>query len=179
MFNLIKNVIKYTILLPIAVIFAVATVQVALTWNDPENVQAREQVVQAREQSQVEREERRLVEEQRIESERAEDREAEFERQRQAEAVRITEAQENRRNGFHCLSEWNGSHRGVVDWLKDNLRDPDSYEHIETRITPVNTAGEHTLLMQYRARNGFGGMNVGNLTATVQNKTCQATIIAN
>lgn len=172
MVKFIKNVIKYTILLPIAVIFAVATVQVALTWNDPENVQAREQ-------SQVDREERRLVEEQRIASERAENREAEFERQRREEAARIAEVTENRRKGFHCLSTWNGSHRGVVNWLKDNLRDPDSYEHIETRITPVNTAGEHTLIMQYRARNGFGGMTVETLTATVQNSNCNATIISN
>lgn len=109
----------------------------------------------------------------------AEEREAEFDRQRQEEAARIAEAAENRRKGFHCLNSWNGSHRGVVNWLKDNLRDPDSYEHIETRITPVNTAGEHTLIMQYRARNGFGGMTVETLTATVQNSNCNATIISN
>jgi hypothetical protein len=108
-----------------------------------------------------------------------EDREAEFERQRQEEAARIAEVTENRRKGFHCLNTWDGSHRGVVNWLKDNLRDPDSYEHIETRITPVNATGEHTLIMQYRARNGFGGTNVETLTATVQNSDCNATIVSN
>ena len=66
----------------------------------------------------------------------------------------------NRRKGFHCLSAWDGSHRGVKQYVENNMRDPDSFEHIETSITPVDQAGKHTLLMKYRARNGFGGMNV-------------------
>ncbi len=89
------------------------------------------------------------------------------------------EAAEKRKAGFHCLSAWDGSHRELVRALKLTLRDPDSFEHIETKITPVNDKGEHGLMMNYRARNGFGGMNVGSLLASVKNSDCSFEIIAN
>ena len=66
---------------------------------------------------------------------------------------------------------------GVEKYVKANLRDPDSYDHIETRITPVNERGEHALVMKYRAKNGFGGMNVESLVATIKNEGCKATIM--
>lgn len=86
---------------------------------------------------------------------------------------------EDRRKGFHCLSKWDGSHRELVNELKRSLREPDSFEHVETRITPVNAKGVHLLTMEYRARNGFGGMNVGRLVAAVKNSDCSFTIISN
>lgn len=89
------------------------------------------------------------------------------------------EAAEKRKAGFHCLSAWDGSHRDLVRALKLTLRDPDSFEHIATKITPVNDKGEHGLMMNYRARNGFGGMNVGSLLANVKNSDCSFKIIAN
>ena len=85
----------------------------------------------------------------------------------------------DRKSGFHCLSSWDGSHRQLVRALKLSLRDPDSFEHVETRITPANAKGEHLLTMQYRARNGFGGMNIGRLIATVKNSDCSVTIVSN
>lgn len=92
--------------------------------------------------------------------------------EREAEAAK-------RRTGFHCLSAWDGSHRELVSALKGSLRDPDSFEHIETRITPVDEKGNHVLMMKYRARNGFGGMNIGQLAASVKNSDCNFEIIAN
>lgn len=89
------------------------------------------------------------------------------------------EAAADRKAGFHCLSKWDGAHRGIVDKLKETLREPDSFEHIETRITPVNDKGMHGLMMRYRARNGFGGMNVGSLLASVKNSDCSFEIISN
>ena len=53
---------------------------------------------------------------------------------------------------------FNGSHRGVVNFVEERLRDPDSFDHVETRITPIDENGQHTLMMQYRAANGFGGI---------------------
>jgi len=88
------------------------------------------------------------------------------------------EAAEDRQKGFHCLSAWDGSHRAVVKYVEERLRDPDSFEHIETRITPVNERGEHSLIMQYRAKNGFGGMSLGKALATIGNSDCSATIVA-
>lgn len=95
-----------------------------------------------------------------------------------AEADEAAEEAEKKRKGFHCLSSWDGSHRELVSAFKQTLREPDSFEHIETRISPVSKEGNHALLMQYRARNGFGGMNVGSLTATVKNSDCSFEVIA-
>ena len=64
---------------------------------------------------------------------------------------------EDQRKGFHCLSSWDGSHRATVNYIKENLKDPDSYQHIKTSITPVDKEGNHILIMRYRAKNSFGG----------------------
>ena len=161
MFKLIKKLIKWS-LISVAGLTALAVV-LALTTEPmtPERLAQREADNQAQLERAAERE--------------AAEREAQTERERVAAA----QAAETRRKGFHCLSSWNGSHRGVKNYIVDRLRDPDSFEHVETRITPVNANGEHTLIMQYRARNGFGGMNVEYVTARVDNETCRATIVAN
>ena len=91
---------------------------------------------------------------------------------------KLAEAIENKRKGFHCLSSWDGSHRKLASHVEKNLRDPDSYDHIETRITPVTKTGTHTLSMKYRARNGFGGMTIGLVLATIQNDGCGFTIVS-
>jgi len=93
--------------------------------------------------------------------------------QAQIEAKRV--ADEN--SGFHCLSGWDGSNASLVAQIKDQLRDPGSFEHDETRITPEDD-GKHMVMMRYRARNGFGGMNVATAMATVDHRSCNATIIS-
>lgn len=87
----------------------------------------------------------------------------------QAEAAKkqAEEDAENKRKGFHCLSGWDGSEPDVVEAVKRTLRDPGSFEHVKTTITPVNAKGFHYLIMIYRARNGFGGMNIGRVIAHV------------
>jgi hypothetical protein len=89
-----------------------------------------------------------------------------------AEAAKV---QEDERRGLHCLSGWDGSNRSLVDQVKYQLREPDSFEHIDTQIAPeVN--GKHTIMMKYRARNGFGGMNVAIAMGTVDHHTCTAVL---
>ena len=87
-------------------------------------------------------------------------------------------AAEEKRKGFHCLSAWDGEHWDFTRDVKNLMRDPDSFEEIETRITPVNDEGFHNILMTYRARNGFGGMNVGEALGLVRNSDCRATILS-
>jgi hypothetical protein len=84
---------------------------------------------------------------------------------------------EEKQKGFHCLSGWDGSHTSVVRWVKNNLKDPDSYQHKETRITPMMKDGKHVLVMEYRAKNSFGGYVINSVMATVDNDSCQATIL--
>ncbi len=31
-----------------------------------------------------------------------------------------------------CFSVWDGSHRNLTEFIKENMNDPDSYEHVET-----------------------------------------------
>jgi len=93
-----------------------------------------------------------------------------------AAAKKAEEDKDNKRKGFHCLSGWDGSHAAVKDAVEKQMRDPDSFEHIETRITPVDKNGKHSLVMKYRAANGFGGMSVGQAEAIIDNDSCQATI---
>ena len=97
---------------------------------------------------------------------------------KEAEQVEINKRRnvaEKRRKGFHCLSGWDGAHSVFERHVQSQMRDPDSFEHIETKITPVNEKGNHTLIMKYRARNGFGGMTVGEALATIKNSDCSAT----
>ena len=85
-------------------------------------------------------------------------------------------AEQDRKQGLHCLSGWDGSNRSLVDQVKRQLREPTSFEHVETDIQPeVN--GKHSITMEYRARNGFGGMDVATAEGTVDHETCEATLI--
>ena len=66
---------------------------------------------------------------------------------------------EKKRKGFHCLSAWDGSHRQFVNLVKNRMNDPDSFEHVETRVTPVQSdTGKHVIIMEFRGRNAFGGL---------------------
>tara|TARA_E500000305_G_C4029093_1_gene243677 strand:- start:9912 stop:10556 length:645 start_codon:yes stop_codon:yes gene_type:complete len=123
----------------------------------------------------VEHQAKRELEAQQKEQERREAEAREEQERREAEA---REEQEERRKGFHCLSAWDGSHQVFKRSVRDSMRNQSSFEHMETRITPVNEKGQHTLLMKYRAENGFGGMNVGVATGLVDSKTCRATILS-
>ena len=95
---------------------------------------------------------------------------------KQREIELAQKKEDDKRKGFHCLSGWDGTHRGVESYVKERLRDPDSYQHKETRITPVKN-GKHMLVMEYRAKNGFGGYAFGGIIATIDNQSCKATII--
>ena len=78
---------------------------------------------------------------------------------------------EEKRKGLHCLSSWDGSNRSVVTNVKYKMKDPKSFDHISTSITPVSN-GQHTVIMSYRGRNGFGGMVVETEYTTVSNSSC-------
>jgi hypothetical protein len=94
------------------------------------------------------------------------------EEQKQEAAAESAKKAEDRRKGFHCLSAWDGSDRALVDAVKESLRDPSSFEHDETRITPVSPQGQHFLTMTFRAKNGFGGTNVGVATGIIRQSDC-------
>ena len=93
------------------------------------------------------------------------------EREAQLAAEQAKEAEE-RRKGFHCLSGWDGSHAAFKRQVKSMMRNPSSFEHISTRVTPVSDAGTHTVIMEYRAENGFGGITVGSALGEYSSTNC-------
>lgn len=80
---------------------------------------------------------------------------------------------------FNCTSHWDGSVHDVVDAVKNNLREPSSFEHIETKVSLVSKDDEQVVVMKYRARNGFGGMNVESVVALIKNSNCTVKEIKN
>ena len=74
-------------------------------------------------------------------------------------------SQEEIQNGVHCLGTF-GGYRPLQEAIVARLRNPDSFELVDTTITPLHD-GVHTVTMTYRAQNGFGGMNVETARARV------------
>lgn len=86
------------------------------------------------------------------------------------------ERAEERRKGFHCLSKWDGSHRLFVQLVKRRMNDPDSFDHVETRVTPVQSdTGRHAIMMVFRGRNAFGGV-VKNTAIGSYAPSCQPSL---
>lgn len=79
---------------------------------------------------------------------------------------------QDHQTGSQCLSSIDGSNRAMVEAVKERLRDPGSFQHMETRIAPADEDGLHLALMTYRAKNGFGGVNVSTATAKLSSATC-------
>ena len=78
--------------------------------------------------------------------------------------VEKLQAEQNKNKGFHCLSSWDGSYRPLVETIKKYLKDPDSFKHRETTITP-NNGGIHVVMMTYGAKNSYGGYVVEKAAA--------------
>jgi len=77
----------------------------------------------------------------------------------------------NVKNQFSSLY---GYHKKLVEYTKNNLKDPSSFEHIETNYWPPYTdtnikanANTYRVRMRYTATNSFGGRVQGNVLAEV------------
>ena len=81
-------------------------------------------------------------------------------------------------SGVHCLSPWTGSHAALNKEIKSSLRDPKSFEHVKTVVSEKKPDGKHLVLVEYRARNGFGGMNVSTARGRFDSETCRHELLA-
>lgn len=90
----------------------------------------------------------------------------------EAKARREAEARAKKAQ-FACLSPWDGALDELNRQVKAALRDPKSFEHVETKVTKVRPDGTQGVRMTYRARNGFGGVNVETATATLRAEGCR------
>lgn len=75
-------------------------------------------------------------------------------------------AEEKRRKTIEeQFSAWDGSHRGVERMIKDNMNDPDSYEHVKTVYWDMK---DHlVVLTTFRGKNQFGGVVLNAVKAKV------------
>lgn len=63
------------------------------------------------------------------------------------------------------FSSWDGSHSNLKKWVKNNMNDPKSFEHIETTYTDK---GDYLLVyMKYRGKNAFGAKVLQTVIGTV------------
>lgn len=89
-----------------------------------------------------------------------------IERELAEELKKQEEFNKNRKENIEKqFSAWDGSHPKLSRMIEESCRNPDSYEHIETRFRDDGTS--IFVITKYRAENGFGGMTIGNVTARV------------
>jgi len=63
------------------------------------------------------------------------------------------------------FSSWDGSHNNLKKWVKNNMNDPKSFEHVETTYTDK---GDYLLVyMKYRGKNSFGAKVLQTVIGTV------------
>lgn len=62
------------------------------------------------------------------------------------------------------FSPWDGSHYALTTMIKKAMNDPDSFQHIETRVFK-NGQDKIIVIEQYRGKNGFGAMVKGFVKA--------------
>jgi len=83
-----------------------------------------------------------------------------------AEQRKQAEINKNRKENIEKqFSAWDGSHPKLSRMIEENCRNPDSYEHIETRFR--DDGNSIFVITKYRAENGFGGMTIGTVSARV------------
>ncbi len=69
-----------------------------------------------------------------------------------------------------CLSSWDGSHRELVKLVKQNMHNPKSFEHVDTRY---GITGDYAgIVMVYRGTNAFGAIVTNNIKAKVSLEDC-------
>ena len=68
------------------------------------------------------------------------------------------------------FSKYDGSYTKFRNYIKDNLNDPSSFEHVETRYTD-NKDGTVNVIMKYRGKNAFGGIITKYAKCTLNTST--------
>jgi hypothetical protein len=97
---------------------------------------------------------------------------------RKAERARIDEmkaAAERKKleSGLHCLSRYDGSNIDFQYAVKDQLRDPDSFQVIETRIGHRDENDQYPVIMTFRSKNAFGGYAISRAEGYLTAKDCK------
>jgi len=87
------------------------------------------------------------------------------------------------------FSAWDGSHTALKDLIKENMNDPKSFEHVETKFLVLSTQelvdtvgqgeiGDMYVYMKFRGNNAFGGLVLNEVEALSSYKNNYITIIS-
>ena len=77
-----------------------------------------------------------------------------------------------------CFDPWDGNHNGFEDQIRPLLNDEGSMETHETRFTTTPDANDEvTVVMEYSAKNAFGGRVKAVALGSMNYKTCRVTVI--
>lgn len=90
---------------------------------------------------------------------------AKQEKAQREEASKQQEAEERKKLIEEKFSPWDGSHRGLENYIKENMNDPDSYKHVETKY--IDKKDHLFVITTFRGKNGFGGVVINSVTAEV------------
>lgn len=66
------------------------------------------------------------------------------------------------------FSSFDGSVPEVIEAVKSQMNDPESFEHVKTRY--IDNGEDVTVIMTFRGKNGFGGVLTKEATAKVNLK---------
>ncbi len=77
--------------------------------------------------------------------------------------VALTPEQQHQKRIEKGFSSWDGSHKQLEKFIKQNMHDPDSYEHVKT--TYIDTGKALIIETTYRGKNGFGGLVINKTNA--------------
>jgi hypothetical protein len=79
---------------------------------------------------------------------------------------------EDKKFARHCVSGWDGSVKNLKSTVVASLRNPDSFDHVKTLVGAMDREGYNQVAMEYRAQNGFGGLNVERIIVKMRNDDC-------
>lgn len=83
--------------------------------------------------------------------------------QREIMVKKLEDLANRKKNIEKQFSPWDGSHRDLVNRVKNVMNDPDSFKHYETKYID---RGDHiTVFMDFGGKNGFGGMIRNSISA--------------
>lgn len=91
-------------------------------------------------------------------------------------AAKKRKLEEARQSGRHCQG-YKGEARNLSGLVKQQLRNPDSFEHVSTTLEAA-VGGVHRATIVYRATNGFGAIDTYSATGEVRQEDCSARVAA-
>ena len=65
------------------------------------------------------------------------------------------------------FSVWNGSHRNTVEYVKERMHNPKSFEHVETRYIDYAEKGYRVIQMNYRGTNLYNAIVTNSIWVKV------------